>query len=44
MSHVSHTVFQVAIALLSLAILISPIVLANNVDLDRGDPDQPHRR
>jgi hypothetical protein len=29
-----------AIALLSLALLISPIILASNVDLDQTDPDR----
>ena len=36
MSHALHTVFDVTIALLLLAILIGPDVLGNDVDLD-GD-------
>jgi hypothetical protein len=42
MSRVLHPVLQVMIALLTLAILIWPSILANGADLDGDDSDQNH--
>jgi hypothetical protein len=36
-SHVLHTVFEVTIAVLLLAMLIGPGVVGNDVDLDADD-------
>ena len=44
MTHLLRPLFQVAIGLLSLGVLISPIILASKVNLDKTDPDQTHIR
>ena len=42
MSHALHPMLQVMIALLTLAALIWPSILANGVDFDGEDSDQNH--
>ncbi|WP_256370090.1 hypothetical protein [Granulicella sp. L60] len=37
----THTLIQLVVGLLALALLVSPVVLANKVDLNRGEPDDP---
>jgi hypothetical protein len=42
MTHPLHPLLQMVIGLLSLGVLISPIILASKVDLDKTDQDQTH--
>jgi hypothetical protein len=42
MSHALHGAFEVMIALSSLAVLIWPRILADEVDLDAKDSDESH--
>jgi hypothetical protein len=42
MSHALHGAFEVMIALSSLAVLIWPHILADEVDLDAKDSDESH--
>jgi hypothetical protein len=35
-----HSLIQIVVGLLALVLLVSPIVLANKVDLNRGEPDE----
>jgi hypothetical protein len=42
MSHALHTMFEVMIALSTLAVLIWPRALANDFDSDADDSDQTH--
>jgi hypothetical protein len=37
----THTLIQLVVGLLALALLVSPVVLANKVDLNRGEPEEP---
>lgn len=42
MSHALHTGLQVMISLLALAVLIWPLVFADDVDLEANDPHHNH--